>query len=100
MQASSPGLGYILIYVGQSYGSVGHQYSWIGQTINLRMSRMSSRTECPVVSSLRRTISQMGRTMSVTDGYFKKSLAGTRDQASGRGGGGLDSLKLVRECIL
>jgi hypothetical protein len=25
------------------------------------------RTECPVVSSLRRTISRMGRTMSVTD---------------------------------
>jgi hypothetical protein len=29
------------------------------------------RTECPEVSSLRRTISRMGRTMSVTDRYFK-----------------------------
>ena len=29
------------------------------------------RTECPVVSSLRRIISQTGRTMSVTNGYFK-----------------------------
>jgi hypothetical protein len=29
------------------------------------------RTECPVVSSVRRTISRMGRTMSVTDRYFK-----------------------------
>jgi hypothetical protein len=27
--------------------------------------------ECPVVSSLRRTISRMGRPMSVTDRYFK-----------------------------
>ena len=38
--ASSPGLGYILIYVrgesvGQSYSSVGHQYTRVGQTINL-----------------------------------------------------------------
>jgi hypothetical protein len=33
--ASSPGLGYILIYVGQSYRSVGHQYTRVGQTINL-----------------------------------------------------------------
>ena len=32
------------------------------------------RTECPVVSSVRRTISQMGRTMSVTDRYFKACL--------------------------
>ena len=29
------------------------------------------RTECPVVSSVRRTISRMGWTMSVTDRYFK-----------------------------
>jgi hypothetical protein len=35
IQASSPGLGYILIYIGQSYSSVGHQYTRVGQTINL-----------------------------------------------------------------
>jgi hypothetical protein len=33
--------------------------------------RAVGRTECPVVSFLRRTISRMGRTMSVTDRYFK-----------------------------
>jgi hypothetical protein len=29
------------------------------------------RTECPVISSLRRTISRMGRTLSMTNRYFK-----------------------------
>jgi hypothetical protein len=32
IRASSPGLGYILIYVGQSYSSVGHQFTWVEQT--------------------------------------------------------------------
>jgi hypothetical protein len=35
IRAYSPRLGYILIYVGQSYSSVGHQYTRVGQTINL-----------------------------------------------------------------
>jgi hypothetical protein len=40
IRASSPGLGYILIYVrgesvGQSYSSVGHRFTRVGQTINL-----------------------------------------------------------------
>jgi hypothetical protein len=35
IRASSSGLGYILIYVGQSYSSVGHKYTRVRQTINL-----------------------------------------------------------------
>ena len=58
------------VYFGQSYSSVGHQYTLVGQTINLNSMHLAW-TECPTVSSPRRTISRMGRTMSVTDRYFK-----------------------------
>ena len=42
IRASSPGPGYILIYVGQSYSSVGHlSTSKVGQTINLSFTNRS-----------------------------------------------------------
>ena len=55
IRASSPGLEFILIYVAKSYSSVGHQYTWAGQTINLMQFHLG-RTECQVVSYLRQTI--------------------------------------------
>jgi hypothetical protein len=69
IRASSPGLGYILIDVGQKL-ELGQTPIHSGRTNNKPQFHLG-RTECPVVSSPRRTSSQMGRTMSVTDQYVK-----------------------------
>jgi hypothetical protein len=58
-----------LIYVGQRL-QFGRTPIHSGRTNNKPQFHLG-RTECPVVSSLRRTIRRMGRTMSVTDRYFK-----------------------------
>ena len=61
------------VYFGQSYSFVGHQYTLVGQTHVLTSIHLG-RTKCPTVSSPRQRISRMGRTMSVTDRYFKMMI--------------------------
>jgi hypothetical protein len=57
------------MYIGQGYG-FGRTPIHLGPTNNKPQFYLG-RIECPAVSSLRQTISRMGRTMPASDRYFK-----------------------------